>query len=115
MKNNTGAIMKNLMLLTVLTGLLGVSSASAQCLGEAQIIAKVESIRTADEATCTVNLDANSVTQWNENMLCPLDVSTVLQAGVITKTQRGEFCDYAAGDELTGVLVLNDQGQVILE
>jgi hypothetical protein len=99
----------------VLLSLLTAQLSFANCLGEAQIIAQVSSIKSKSLSHCTVDIDVDSVKQYNVNMTCPLDLSAVLVAGVDVGLKNGHDCAMDAGDEITGVLVLNKAGKIILE
>ena len=71
---------------------------------EAQFVATVADVQpTAVEGQCQVQL--KQIKTWNENQLCPLDVEAALQAPIIT-TQ----CQLKAGDDASGVLVLQASG-----
>ncbi len=87
----------------------------ANCLGEAQIIAQVSAVKSKSHSHCTVEINAESIKQFNMNMTCPLDLSEVLMAGVDVGLKNGHDCALDAGDEISGVLVLNKAGKIILE
>ncbi len=87
----------------------------ANCLGEAQIIAKVANVKSKSLSNCTVDIDANSITQYNVNRTCILDIQEVLYKGVEVGLKDGHDCRFDAGDDISGVLVLNNAGQIILE
>lgn len=102
-------------LLTLLT-LAAVSSAHAQCLGEAQIIAKVESIISRDMMMgCTVNVTPATIIMYNESRVCPLDLNEVLAQGIEVGLSNGHDCTYNEGDEFSGVIVKKTWGTIELE
>ena len=86
----------------------------ANCLGEAQIIAKV-SENTKTLFSCVAHVDASSIVQYNESGVCPLDLGEVLQSGVEVGMKDGHDCRLQAGDVITGVLVKNQAGVIVLE
>lgn len=86
----------------------------ANCLGEAQIIAKVQSTQKS-LSSCVVSIDSSSIVQYNESGVCPLDLSEVLQSGVEVGMSNGHDCRLEAGDVITGVLVKNQAGVIVLE
>ncbi len=86
----------------------------ANCLGEAQIIAKVsENKKTL--SSCVAMIDSSSIVQYNESMVCPLDLGEVLEQGVEVGMKDGHDCRLEAGDVITGVLVKNQAGKIVLE
>lgn len=88
----------------------------ANCLGEAQIIAKVDRIiERHDMISCKVAIDPNSIIQYNVNMTCPLDLSEVLAEGVEVGMPYGHDCAYNEGDTLSGVIVKRSWGSLDLE
>jgi hypothetical protein len=87
----------------------------ANCLGEAQIIAKVAGIKSKSLSNCTVDIDFNSIKQYNTNMTCILDIQEVLYKGVEVGLKDGHDCALDLGDDISGVLVLNTAGTITLE
>lgn len=98
----------------VLASLLIGSAASANCLGEAQIISKVTAI---DKSliSCKAQVTAQSVSFYQENQLCPLDLAEVVSQGVEVGLENGHDCKLNVGDTLTGILVLQPHGVIFLE
>ena len=90
--------------------------AQANCLGEAQIIAKVDRIiESMDMISCKVAIDPNSIIQYNVNMTCPLDLSEVLAEGIEVGMAFGHDCTYNEGEILSGVIVKKPWGSLDLE
>lgn len=85
----------------------------ADCLGEAQIIATVAKVSQTMAHACTVHVE--NVTVYNDNMTCPLSLMAVDVAGVQIGTNAEGSCLLNAGDVLTGVLVLKNDGTIVLE
>ncbi len=102
-------------LMIVLFSLVTAQMALSNCLGEGQIIAKVAGIKSKSLSNCTVDIDANSITQYNVNQTCILDIQEVLYKGVEVGLKDGHDCRFDAGDAISGILVLNKAGQIILE
>lgn len=90
------------------------TSAIAACLGEAQIIAKVQT-NAKSLSRCVAIIDATTIVQYNENTVCPLDISEVLEKGVEVGLQNGHDCRIEAGDFISGVLVKTQAGSIVLE
>lgn len=96
--------------------ILATSTLKANCLGEAQIIAKVSSIiERNDMISCKVAIDPTSIIQYNVNMNCPLDLSEVLAEGIEVGMIYGHDCAYDEGDILSGVIVKKSWGSLDLE
>jgi hypothetical protein len=105
--------MKTFLILFILTASI---TSQANCLGEAQIIAKVESIKSRDMRTgCTVNITPVAVRLYNESRVCPLDLSEVLTKGIKVGLSNGHDCTYGLGDEFSGVIVKRAWGVLELE
>jgi hypothetical protein len=88
---------------SVIVSFLMLSSitASANCLGEAQIIAKVR-----ETNSCVATLDSQSIRHYSENVTCPLSLGDVLNQGI-------QDCTLRAGDTVNGVIVLTEDGKII--
>ncbi len=84
------------------------------CTGEAQIIAKVGSIEKT-MTSCTARLDSSSIRFYAENGTCPLDIDEVLAQGIEVGLKDGHDCRFDVGSELSGVLVKNSAGRLVLE
>jgi hypothetical protein len=76
-------------------------SASATCLGEAQIVAKVKETK-----ACKATLDEQNIRHFAENMTCPLSLPEILHEGI-------QDCTLRAGDTVSGVLVVTEDGKII--
>jgi hypothetical protein len=99
----------------VLFSVLVAQISMANCLGEAQIIAKVASIKSKSLTSCSVNIDANTIVQYNVNQTCPLDIQEVLYKGVEVGLNNGHDCALDSGDDISGVIFLNEAGTINLE
>ncbi len=104
--------MKTALALLVLTALT--QTAAADCLGEAQMIAKVSSILRKTPTSCTVAIEPNSIRFYNVNLLCPLDFSEVLYRGVEVSA-TSDVCAFQPNQDISGVVVLNKDGKIVLE
>lgn len=87
-------------------------NASSTCLGEAQIIAKVESVQRNSATSCRVFV--KEISFYNENITCPLDLSEVSDSGIEIGMKNGHDCEYDS-DTISGVLVKNKAGVIYLE
>lgn len=84
------------------------------CTGEAQIIAKVS----ATEKTmisCKAKVDSASIRFFAENATCPLDIDEVLVQGIEVGLKDGHDCRYDVGSEISGVVVKDNAGRLVLE
>lgn len=88
------------------------ANASEQCIGEAQIIAKVDTLTTDSMTTCRVMIKSASL--YNESILCPLDLSEVMSEGIEIGLKNGHDCEFES-DTISGILVKNKAGVIILE
>ncbi len=76
-------------------------TASARCLGEGRISAKVKATK-----SCVATLDPQSIRHYAENITCPLSLADVLNEGI-------QDCTLRADDTVDGVIVLTDDGKII--
>ncbi|MFZ3230943.1 MAG: hypothetical protein WA160_12115 [Pseudobdellovibrio sp.] len=104
--------MKTALILSLLT--LG-SFSYADCLQEAQIIAKVKAVETKTLSSCKVSIDIKSIQHFSSSQACPLSIEDVLTSTVEVGLSSGHDCRLEAGDTLTGVLVKNSAGVIVLE
>jgi len=91
------------------------SQASADCLGEAQIIAEVTGRSTDSLTTCTAKIDASSVQVYNQNGQCPMDLSEVISQGIEMGLTNGHDCDISVGDQINGIIYKRIDGKIVLE
>ncbi len=104
--------MKNLatLVLTVLTSQFAVA-----CLGEAQIIAEVNGVAQTEHGTCAISISAPSVSFYQVNKHCPLELETFLNLPLEIPTKQNGACGIHPGGQISGVLVLNADGKITLE
>lgn len=93
---------------------LSFQTALAQCLGEAQIIAKVKGIQELGSA-CYAEIDTESLRFYQPSGVCPLHLEEVLHFGVKGEMVTEFQCSYKVGDEINGILFLDRNGDIILE
>lgn len=87
----------------------------AQCLGEAQIIAKVDNVTKTGLSRCVATITKYSIQMYNESMVCPLDLNEVIEQGIVVTFKDGHDCAFEAGQNISGVLVKNSAGEIVLE
>ena len=97
-----------------LVTVLSFQTLQAQCLGEAQIIGKVKGTQQLGSA-CYAEIDFQSVRFYQSSGVCPLDLGEVIRIGVKGEMITELQCSYQAGDEINGLLVLDRNGDIILE
>ncbi len=91
------------------------SQASADCLGEAQIIATITERSTDSLTHCTAKIDASSVKVYNQNGMCPMDLSEVISLGIQMGLTNGHDCDITVGGEINGIIYKRIDGKIVLE
>lgn len=91
--------------------LFGVFSQAHACLGEAQLIGTVKSIKKTP-LTCNVFLTADSI--LTPSGVCPLDEMFLAQEGISVGLIDGHDCAYNVGDSISGILV-DDGVEIHLE
>ena len=74
---------------------------------EAQFIAQVQKA-SVDGESCKVTL--SKIVMWNENQLCPLDVSSIYNQALTASSYAD--CNIQAGDTVSGIAVQGADGQV---
>ncbi len=99
----------------ILLSLVMTQFAFANCLGESQITAQVSAVKSKSLSHCTVEISTESIRLYNMSMTCPLDLAEVMIAGIEVGLKNGHECALDAGDEISGILVLNKDGKIILE
>ncbi len=104
--------MKTAILLVL--GFMTVNFAEA-CVGEAQIIAEVQSVQPLDSKTCLVSINPYSVRFFSANGTCPLDLNYVFNNSIRISTKSDGVCPIHPGAEISGVLVVNEEGNIFLE
>jgi hypothetical protein len=78
------------------------------CIGEAQFIARVAKVSAVTQAGCLVAI--SSFKMYNVNQTCPLDISEAVSRDISVGN-----CPYKVGDEISGIIVVNENGHLILE
>ena len=105
----------NLICICLATAFYLSKASSADCLGEAQIIAKITERSTDSLTTCTAKIDASSVRVYNQNGLCPMDLSEVISQGIEMGLTNGHDCDITVGGEINGIIYKRIDGKIVLE
>ena len=88
------------------------ANAQSSCLGEAQIIAKVAGKKTDSLTYCRVMI--KDVSFYNESIVCPLDLSEVMEKGITIGLKNGHDCEVDS-DTISGVLVKTKRGDIIID
>lgn len=96
--------------LILVAGFVMASQSALACLGEAQIIARATKITPQAAGSCQVSVEFSSVKMFNENQTCPLDISEVVAYGFSVRN-----CTLKAGDDVSGIIVVDSDGQLVLE
>ena len=91
---------------------LSLSANASQCLGEAQIIAKVDSLKTNSMTYCRVMV--KEISFYNESAICPLNVTEVLEEGIEIGLKNGHDCEFDS-DTISGVVVRTKAGNLIID
>lgn len=86
----------------------------ADCLGEAQIIAKIKSSEvTQDNGRCIVKIDLSQVSFFQESMVCPLYLEDIAEKG-IDMSDRTSTCNFQKGEAISGIVELTADGRIKL-
>lgn len=86
--------------------------ASANCLGEAQIIGQVQSVQISkDSQSCTISLNPQMTRFFSESQVCPLDLADIYSAGITFPVSKAG-CPVQAGQEISGVLAVQPNGEI---
>jgi hypothetical protein len=101
--------------LVAIMTLISLNVASADCLREAQIIAKVETSTKTSMNSCLVTVAADTVRHYSASRLCPLDLNDIIQAGIEVEMNDDQTCAYEVGQDISGVVVQNNDGSVSLD
>ena len=86
----------------------------ANCLSEAQIIAKALEVTRTGTASCHVVINAHSIVQFNPSYICPLDIDEISASGVEVNSSS-ENCSVEVGQIFSGVVYKNADGKIVLE
>ncbi len=92
--------------------LASIGSAQEGCQQEAQIIAKVSATQKSGLSSCLVQI--SEIQQFNPSYVCPLFVGELSQ-GIEVGMKSGHDCAFDVGDPISGVLVKNQSGVIVLE
>jgi hypothetical protein len=107
-ENNSGVHMKKLI---ILASFLVTANSFASCIGEAQFIGKITSIRVEaiDQGVrdCFYKMQFSL---YNQSMVCPLDEMDAMNAEIFDYDCRTNI-----GDTVSGVLVKNLDGSFTIE
>lgn len=79
-------------------------SAQAGCIGEAQILGKVQNV-VKTLSSCKVFLTNDTLIQ--SSGVCPLDEGKLYSEGAVVGMLNGHDCAFNAGDSISGILVDN--------
>lgn len=80
------------------------------CLGEAQFIATAKESSNASEGICAVKLE--NFSHYQDSGVCPLGLAG--SEAILVKS-NGASCEGLANKQISGVLVLQDNGAIVLE
>lgn len=84
------------------------------CQQEAQVIGKVKSYEKSLYG-CQVILDGASIQFYKASQVCPLELDEVVLSPIQVGLSGGHDCRLDVGDTLSGVLIKNSAGQIILD
>lgn len=108
-------IQKSFLATTVSAFVLIAASSANACIGEAQVIANVQSVQPLDQSFCVATLSADSFSQYSVNQICPLFESEVLEKGFKVRNHSEGVCSVHPGDLISGVIVEAEDGSLTLE
>jgi hypothetical protein len=82
---------------------------------EAQIIANVSFSEKISMSSCVAKIKIEDVRVFNAHISCPLDLGEVIQGGIEVGFKDGHACRFEAGDEISGIVYVDQAGKVVLE
>jgi hypothetical protein len=82
---------------------------------EAQIIATVISSEKLSTTSCLAKINTEGVRLFNGHIFCPLSLGEVALSGIEVGFKDGYGCQFKAGDEISGIVYANQDGQVKLD
>jgi len=85
------------------------------CIGEAQIIAEAQAVEPIDAKNCLVTINPLSVRFFSQNSTCPLDLTAILNNRVKIANKSNGTCSLHPGSEVSGVIVVDQEGSLVLE
>ena len=90
------------------------ANSQKNCQQEAQVIGKVKSY---DKSLygCQVMLDGASIQFYKASQVCPLELDEVILSPIQVGLSGGHDCRLDVGETLSGVLIKNSAGQIILD
>lgn len=89
----------------------GIERLSTSCQGEAQIIATVAHSKNT-ELGCLAFI--KQISYYNESGVCPLNITEIALKGIYVAAPGVTACEFS-DQEISGVVVLDDNGQLYLE
>jgi hypothetical protein len=87
---------------------------SYACNGEAQIIAKVSKVQSSNNM-CLVSIHPYTIRFFASSGVCPLDEQTIIQQGILLPANENGSCDIQVDQDISGVVVMKENGQLGLE
>ena len=92
-----------------------VTPSAFACLGEAQVIAIIQTTQKSGQSSCKAYINQYLVQFYASSAVCPLDISELVNEGVEVGMVNGHDCAMNAGETLNGVVVRNSAGVLRLE
>jgi hypothetical protein len=83
---------------------ISTSFASEKCIGEAQVIGKIQEVRKT-LTSCRAFLTSNS--DIRTSGICPLDEGKLYSEGIEVGLKNGHDCKIETGESISGILVDN--------
>lgn len=85
------------------------NTASASCIAEAQVIAKVKYTEAVDATSCRLFIDPNTVKFYAPNQTCVLDLGTIALQGVVVGMTSENQCP----GTLSTTVVMTESGDLV--
>lgn len=109
------SVLAKLILLVSLVSSIASAASDNDSIAEAQIIAKVKSVKKVKNNLCKLQIHEKSIRAFNAHALKPLFVEDVLFRGVLVGKKADGTCRISANEEISGVVIMRKDGSVILE
>ena len=87
---------------------------ASSCLGAAQFQGIVKEVIALTDSQCRVTVSYQGLRSYTVDPHCPLDLPELNQIGITLPLKAPGVCAREAGEEISGVAVLTEAGEIIL-
>jgi hypothetical protein len=94
---------------------IGSVSLANTCVGEAQIIAKIQKTVFVSPTECKGFIDPKSVEFFSSSQTCPLTIDEVLANGITPRHIDQGVCAFIEGDTVNGIIFVDADHNIRVE